>query len=152
MSKYPLIAIVLFTSSAAIAQAPAQPQTRADVQKQADQNFDKGDANNDGFLSRPEVQNMAVRAAQPLVAKMEQEFSQMDRDKNGQVSLEEFKAAATAKLAGNSAGALDRLDKNKDGKVSPAEFRAPIMALFDRADANKDGKVTPEEARKVSGR
>ena len=151
MFKFPLFAVALLAGSVAAAQAP-QPTTRADMQKQADQNFDKGDTNNDGFISRTEIQSMSGKAAQPVIEKMEQEFAQMDRDKNGQVSLAEFKAAATAKLAGNAQGALDRFDKNKDGKVSLAEFRIPFMAAFDRADLNKDGTVSPEEGKKATGR
>ena len=84
---------------------------------------------------------------------MEQEFAQMDQDKNGQVSLAEFKAAAPRpSLPAIPHAALQPLDTNKDGKVSPAEFRAPTLAAFDRADANKDGKVTPEEAQEGCSR
>jgi len=76
----------------------------------------------------------------------------MDKDKNGQVSLAEFKAAATARVAPNSAATLQRFDRNKDGKVSQAEFRAPVLATFDRLDANKDGIVSQAEAKKSANR
>jgi Ca2+-binding EF-hand superfamily protein len=79
---------------------------------------------------------------------MEQQFTAMDKDKNGQVSLAEFKAAATAKVSPNAEAALQRFDANKDGKVSATEFRAPVLATFDQVDANKDGIVTQDEARK----
>ncbi|WP_395621939.1 EF-hand domain-containing protein [Sphingomonas daechungensis] len=147
-----VLTLALGLSAAAVSSAQApQPTTRADLQKKIDQNFDVGDKNNDGFLSRAEIQGVAGKAAEPIVAKMEQEFAQMDRDKNGQVSLAEFKAAAMAKLAGNAQATLDKFDRNKDGKVSQAEFRTPFMANFDRADLNKDGLVSADEARKATG-
>ena len=146
-----MIAAVLFTGSAAAAQAPQQA-LRTDVIKTVSANFDQGDVNNDGFLSRNEIANMTSKVAQQVVAKMEQEFAQMDKDRNGQVSLAEFKSFAMARLSGNSELTLQRLDANKDGKVSLAEFRAPSLAAFDRVDANKDGKVTQDEAKKAAGR
>ena len=158
MLKSPLIALALLSGGAALAQAPATPpaapqqNSRVEVQKVTDTRFDEGDINNDGFLSREELQTMAVKAAQQVVAKMEQEFASMDADKNGQVSLAEFRTATMAKMAPNPELALQRFDANKDGKVSTAEFRAPVLATFDRLDANKDGTISPEEARAGAGR
>jgi Ca2+-binding EF-hand superfamily protein len=151
MLKFPLFALASLAGGTALAQAPAAPQqqnTRAEVQKVADSRFGEGDANNDGFLSREELQNMTAKATQNVVAQMEQQFTAMDSDKNGQVSLAEFKAAATARVSSNPEAALQRFDANKDGKVSQAEFRAPVLATFDQVDANKDGIVTQDEARK----
>lgn len=154
MYRIPLVALALLSGGSALAQAPAAPQqnTRADVQKTTDTRFDEGDVNNDGFLSRAELQNMTAKATQQVVAQMEQQFSAMDKDKNGQVSLAEFKAAATAKISPNAELQLQRFDTNKDGKVSPTEFRTPVLATFDRLDLNKDGKITPEEAKAAAGR
>jgi Ca2+-binding EF-hand superfamily protein len=151
MLKFPLIALASLAGGTALAQAPAAPSqenTRAAVQKIADGRFGEGDVNNDGFLSADELQNMTAKATQQVVAQMEQQFTAMDTDKNGQVSLAEFKAAATARVSPNSAAALQRFDANKDGKVSPAEFRTPVLATFDQVDANKDGIVTQDVARK----
>ena len=151
MLKSPLIVLAFLAGGAAQAQAPAaqqQQNTRAEVQKMADTKFGEGDVNNDGFLSSAELQNMTAKATQQVVAQMEQQFRAMDTDKNGSVSLAEFKAAATAKVSPNSAAALQRFDANKDGKISAAEFRAPVLATFDQVDANKDGIVTQDEARK----
>ena len=78
---------------------------------------------------------------------MEQEFSALDQDKNGQVSLAEFKAGATARVAQSPEVTLQRFDSNKDGKISPAEYGAPVLSVFDRTDANKDGQVTADEAK-----
>ena len=151
MLKFSLIALAPLAGGTALAQAPAassQQNTRAEVQKVADSRFGEGDVNNDGFLTREELQNMTAKATQNVVAQMEQQFTAMDTDKNGQVSLAEFKAAATARVSPNPEATLQRFDANKDGKVSQAEFRAPVLATFDQVDANKDGIVTQDEARK----
>jgi Ca2+-binding EF-hand superfamily protein len=153
MLKFSLIALASLAGGTALAQAPAAPSqqnTRAEVQKVADSRFAEGDVNNDGFLSREELQNMTAKATQNVVAQMEQQFTAMDTDKNGQVSLAEFKAAATARVSSNPEAALQRFDANKDGKVSAAEFRTPVLATFDQVDANKDGIVTQDEARKAA--
>ena len=151
MTRSLIFAVALLTAGTAYAQTAA-PESRAAMVKSIDQNFDKGDTNNDGFISRAELQGVTARAAQEVVNKMEGEFNQMDRDKNGSVTLAEFKAFAAAKLAGNSQVTLDRLDTNKDGKISPAEFRAPMTTAFDRVDTNKDGKLSPEEKKKAGVR
>jgi len=155
MLKFPLFALSILAGGTALAQAPAassEQNTRAAVQKITDTRFGEGDVNNDGFLNSEELQRMTAKATEKVVAKMEQEFSAMDKDKNGQVSLAEFKAAATARVAPNSAATLQRFDRNKDGKVSQAEFRAPVLATFDRLDANKDGVVSQAEAKKSANR
>jgi len=148
--KISLIALGLLAATAAAAQS-AQVRLRADVQKQVDANFDKGDSNNDGFLNRGEIQAMTNKALEGVQPKLEAEFKAVDKDGNGQISLAEFKAAASAKLAQNPDLTLSRFDSNKDGKVSGSEFRAPVMAAFDKVDTNKDGKVTADEAKKAKG-
>jgi Ca2+-binding EF-hand superfamily protein len=95
---------------------------------------------------------MTAKGNQQLMQKLEQEFALLDKDKNGQISLAEFKAAAAAKMAQIPEITLQKFDANKDGKVSAAEFKGPVLAAFDRADTNKDGKLSPEEKKKASGR
>jgi Ca2+-binding EF-hand superfamily protein len=148
--KVLFVALSIVAGTAA-AQAP-KVSLRTDVQKQVDANFDKGDTNNDNFLSRAEVQAMTAKALQSLNPKIEAEFKSLDKDGNGQLSLAEFKAAAYARLGQNPEATLQKFDLNKDGKISQAEFRAPILGAFDRADLNKDGKVTPDEAKRATGR
>jgi hypothetical protein len=154
MLRIPVGALALLVGGAALAQAPAQPPAaagqptlRTDLANTIKQSFDEGDVNNDGFLSRPEISTMSVKATEKVVARMEQEFSALDKDKNGQVSLAEFKAGATARVAQSPEVTLQRFDANKDGKISPAEYSAPVLSVFDRTDANKDGQVTADEAK-----
>ena len=153
MFRIPLGALALLVGGAALAQAPAQPPAagqptlRTDLANTIKQSFDEGDVNNDGFLSRAEVTTMSVKATEKVVARMEQEFSALDTDKNGQVSLAEFKAGATARVAQSPEVTLQRFDANKDGKISPTEYSAPVLTAFDRTDTNKDGQVTADEAK-----
>jgi len=119
--------------------------------------FARLDTNNDGKLSRPEVE--AVRAAHKPDSKgaghAERLFARADTNKDGIVTLAEFQAAprphfdkaAMPHHGGGRAHMLAMADLNKDGRVSLAEAQQAALAHFDRADTNKDGKVTPEERR-----
>ena len=75
----------------------------------------------------------------------EEGFTKLDTDKNGQLSLAEFKASIPPVQTRAAATLLQRLDTNKDGKVSPQEFGAPTLAVFDRFDTNKDGTISDAE-------
>jgi EF-hand domain pair/EF hand len=145
------------TAVAAQAQAPAAPQTavRADFIKNLDASFDKADTNNDGFISAQEMQSMEARtvasAQEKVDAQVTAQFQKLDADKNGSLSLAEFKAAARVKPNQSPQDLLAKFDSNKDGKISKAEYQSLPLSAFDRADTNKDGKVTPEEQAKARG-
>jgi hypothetical protein len=72
-------------------------------------------------------------------------LKEMDADKDGAVTLEEFLADRDASFA--------RFDKNKDGFIDAAEFEAAAKESADywskrfikRFDADNDGKVSKEE-------
>jgi Ca2+-binding EF-hand superfamily protein len=120
--------------------------------KQAEANFQKVDTNNDRALTKPEIDAAQGRAQQQAAAniqqRLNQEFTKLDTDRNGQLSLAEFRAAAPAVRPADgsaSATAMQRLDANKDGKISVDEYRAPILAGFDRIDTNKDGTISADE-------
>ena len=146
------------TAVAAQAQAPAAPEAavRTDFVKNLEASFDKADANNDGFITAQEMQSMeakGIAAAQEKVdAQVTAQFQKLDTDKNGSLSLAEFKAAARVKANASPQDLLAKFDTNKDGKVSKAEYQALPLAAFDRADTNKDGKVTREEQAKAASR
>ena len=167
MSKLLLIAapLIAATGVAAHAQAPAQTPaqpaqqevpTRAELVTKLDDGFNRVDTNNDGFLDRNEVGAAGAKAVEQakenLEEKVQEEFKKLDADKNGQLSLAEFRAAAKVNAKATPDVALQRLDSNKDGRISAAEFKAPTLATYDRADLNKDGKITPDEAAKVKSR
>lgn len=82
-----------------------------------------------------------------------------DTDRDGKVTLAEFKAAQ----ADRQGRIFARLDANKDGKLTQAEIdagakRAEVVGrgggggMLMRLDANKDGVVTKDEMAAMSDR
>ena len=148
----------------AAAQAPGakpaqqRPANRADVVKQAEASFHMVDTNNDRSLTKPEIDAAQARSQQQAAAniqqRLSQEFTKLDTDRNGQLSLAEFRAAAPIPRAGAnaSATAMQRLDANKDGKITVEEYRAPMLAGFDRVDTNKDGTISEAEGKAAAAR
>ena len=80
-----------------------------------------------------------------MTKRLEAEFTKLDGNKDGQLSLAEFKAAAPTPKTAPAADLLGQLDRNKDGKVTQDEFRSVPLANFDRIDTNKDGTVSEAE-------
>jgi Ca2+-binding EF-hand superfamily protein len=143
-------------SGAAQSKGP-QPMSRTVYMSRIDGGFSAIDTNKDGFTDRAEIEAaetkvLANRKAQQLKQR-EQAFRQLDKDKNGSLSLQEFNAALAAQNAKpNVTAYVARLDTNKDGKVSMAESRAPAAARFDRMDSNKDGILSVEEQRRPAAK
>lgn len=85
-------------------------------------------------------------------------FTEADGDKDGKLSVDEVIAmrekAQAARKAQMAAAMIARLDTDKDGFVSAAEMDAmPMMTrMFDRADANADGAISTEEAEAIRAR
>ena len=71
------------------------------------------DADHNGLLTPQEFARLELPAPQINIAPL---FAQTDLNKDGQISLIEYR---TAKLAN-----FDRMDTDKDGVVSPAEMKA----------------------------
>jgi Ca2+-binding EF-hand superfamily protein len=84
-------------------------------------------------------------------ARLQAQFKALDTNKDGQLSLQEFYAAAPSVRTNETpADILQKLDANHDGKLSAAEFKAPRLQQFDRVDLNHDGTVTPDEERRAN--
>jgi len=158
-----LLSLILVSmASPALPQANAtppagpQPVSRTVFLSRADKLFTAADTNKDGFTDRAEIEAaegkaLAARKSNQLKQR-EAAFRQLDKDKNGSLSLQEFNGAAAAQNPKpNATPVITRLDKNKDGKVSLAESRAPAEAQFARLDANKDGILSVEEQRRSGG-
>jgi Ca2+-binding EF-hand superfamily protein len=158
-----LTLILAGAASPALPQAGAaqtkgpQPISRTVYMSRIDGGFSAIDTNKDGFTDRAEIEAaetkvLANRKSQQLKQR-EQTFRQLDKDKNGSLSLQEFNAALAAQNAKpNVTAYIARLDTNKDGKVSMAESRAPAAARFDRMDSNKDGILSVEEQRRPAAK
>jgi Ca2+-binding EF-hand superfamily protein len=55
-------------------------------------------------------------------------FSHLDKNKDGFISLEEFRDSALGKKAKNPEKAFKRIDTNGDRKISPEELAAAVKA------------------------
>lgn len=79
------------------------------------------------------------------------EFAKIDTNSDGQISADEMAAKhiaeATARAAEMSAKMIERMDGNADGLISPEEMeQGPRpMSMFERADTDGDGALTKAE-------
>ncbi|MEC9346424.1 MAG: EF-hand domain-containing protein [Pseudomonadota bacterium] len=74
-------------------------------------------------------------------------FGRIDADRDGQLSQDEFKNWPKPDAQGPQRvkAVWERFDTNKDGMISPAEYEKPANDIFKALDTNKDGKLSPEE-------
>lgn len=142
----------LASAAAAAAQSADQPKTvtRTEILAEAETSFKAMDANNDGVLTKAELeaaQNKALAAAEAeRKSEVAAEFKKLDIDNNGSLSLAEFEAVARpVKARVTPDQALAEFDSNKDSKISLEEYRKPRLAMFDKVDANHDGTITTQE-------
>lgn len=96
------------------------------------------DTNGDGMISREEAN---------ALPKLSKHFDEIDTDKNGLISLQEFETAMKKLHALRHGDLLKQFDKDGDGRISREEAQAaPRLAKhFDEIDTNKDGYLSNEE-------
>ncbi|MBI3438096.1 MAG: hypothetical protein HY054_05495 [Proteobacteria bacterium] len=118
--------------------------------------FMRGDANNDGVVTRQEWDTF--RAA---------EFVRLDANHDGQLSRDEMRAGRHwgVHRRGDPNGGppseshdrgrhfdLSRLDANHDGNISRLEFLAGPNERFDRLDTNHDSVISASESQAAQQR
>jgi Ca2+-binding EF-hand superfamily protein len=110
-----------------------------------DGEYQKADADHDGRVTAAEASAKLTRDEhERALTTNRQIFAQLDRDKNGSLSSDEF-AALIAVSPIDPAPFMQRMDLNEDGIVSLVEHRTSLLATFDAIDTDKDGVVTPAE-------
>lgn len=139
----------LWISSAALLlmqQAVTEPVARADYLKVMDGEFKKLDADGDGKVTAQEVAATLTRDQRAQVLALNRNiFTQLDKDKNGVLSPEEFVGLAAEPPPADPKPFMQRMDLDKNGIVSLVEHRTTLLTTFDAIDTDKDGVVTPAE-------
>jgi Ca2+-binding EF-hand superfamily protein len=101
----------------------------------------------DGFFKPFDTNNDRVISYDEFSVKQRANFTKLDMDNNGQVTLAEYTADAQTKpdkLAKETSKFVS-LDKNQDGNLTVAEFEALRRQQFDEMDANCDGDMSWDE-------
>lgn len=117
--------------------------------------FRRIDANLDAFVSPEELKTGTVDWQQSLVPFI---FPGFDVDRNGKLSLQEFRLTPQSNMIIHWAGPFEDTDGN--GRLSFAEFQYPVqgylpfdrtqfpllrLVCFERLDQNADGELDPGE-------
>lgn len=150
---YVFASLCLGVASAALAQAPAQPQPpshvagkhAADIEKR----WAEADLDKDGQLTKAEAQVAGLR-------RLVDNFEALDSNKDGKLSPSEARAGMPKRPApaaggkptadGKPAGDEGRRPPPPGGFKSPDERRAAMEERFKKADTNGDGALSKSEA------
>ncbi len=145
------LALVVTAPLAAQTATPTSPAqlksiAKAEVMNNAEAEFKRVDANNDGQMSRAEIETFQRATAMRMVATRSAAiFKALDADNNGALTAVEFAKLGSTPPKVDATSVL-RIDTSKDGQVSRAEHRAATLDTFTQIDTNKDGVLTAAEA------
>ena len=127
--------------SGAIAQAAApqpNPIPRAVFITTMDSEFKKMDADKNGSITRKEIEDF--QRATSLVTAYQRNvglFRALDKDKNGQLSPDEFAGLPMNAARPDAAPVLAQVDRNRDGQVTLIEFRSASSSISTRWTATR---------------
>ena len=93
--------------------------TAADEEKKPDA------AKPDAAAAKPAAKADAKPGEKKAAVSPEERFKKLDKDGDGFISLEEFKAGVGAKDPAKAEEIFKKKDANNDGKLSPEEFAGP---------------------------
>ena len=144
---------LVLAGTGAIAQQGASDNiSRATFLSGIDAEFTQMDTNKDKKVTAAELEahrrTTMTRRHQERVQAM---FRQLDADKNGNLSQQEFAQAAGPLPSINVQPFMSRIDANKDSNLSQTEYRNGAAADFDKLDTNKDGSLSGAEAAAAAG-
>lgn len=120
--------------------------TRVSFIQLMDKDFKARDANNDGTVSRAEIDAFErVAALQKVQLENSAQFSRLDVDKNGSLTALEFQKATANPTMPDITTIMQRFDKNRDQQINIVEYRTATLVRFDDLDADKDGIIDQNE-------
>jgi Ca2+-binding EF-hand superfamily protein len=105
------------------------------------------DALIDQFFKPLDTNDDRVLSYEEFSVKQRTNFTTLDTDKNGEITLAEYTADAQTKpeKLAKETSKFGRLDKNQDGSLTEEEFEAPRRQQFDEMDADCDGEMSWSE-------
>ena len=135
----PLACLVAFAATQAVAQSakPAATAT-APAADPAAEAFKAWDKDRNGSLSLVEFRAgwQQVQRVADTQARLRQQFSTVDANKNGAIDPPEYGGLVLVRQAGKNAPQMSAFDGNRDGKLAFAEYVKLVQALAPR-DAGK---------------
>jgi len=96
--------------------------------------MDRYDTNGDGALGKDEV-----------LAERSKQFKTFDKNGDGQLDLEEYKALWADAMNKRMVRAFQRHDSNGDGKISEQDFNKQFARMLTFMDRNEDGKIDRDD-------